>query len=73
MADCGDSDSYAEDLIRHRVYCESNNETDLKDLTFTGYSSDLSQPEIEPILKFDMSKLSIRKLEDHNSKNFYDI
>lgn len=42
MVDRRDSDSSAEDSLEHRVYCESNNRTDLKDLTFIGYSYDLS-------------------------------
>ena len=41
-------------------------------LTFTAYDYDLSKQEIVPILKFDMSKLSITKLEDHNFKILYD-
>ena len=72
MVDRRDSDSSAEDSLEHRVYCESNNRTDLKDLTFIGYSYDLSQQEIMPISKFGMSKRSIRKLVDHNYKILYD-
>ena len=66
MVDCRDSDSYKEDLLRRRIHRGCDDEVDLKDLTFTGYDYDLSEQEIVPILKFDMSKLSITKLEDHN-------
>ena len=72
MVACRDFDSYAEDSLRHRVYCEPCYWADLKDLTFTDYSFCLSELEIVPILKFDMSKLSIKKLEDYNFKNLYD-
>ena len=72
MVDCRDSDSYDKDSLRRRIHCGRNDEANLKDLTFTAYDYDLSKQEIVPILKFDMSKLSITKLEDHNFKILYD-
>ena len=70
MVDCRDSNLYEEDCLVHRVHCED--ETELKDLTFSSYNYDLSNQEIVPLLKFDMSKVSITNLEDHNFKILYD-
>ena len=72
MVNCRDSDWQAEDSLQHRIYCESNSKIDLKNLTFTGYSYDLNKREIVQVLQFDMSKLSIRKMGDHNFKILYD-
>ena len=71
MVDCRESDSYEEDSLWQKVRYSNNDEGNLKDLTFIGYHYCLGKQDIVPIVKFDMSKLSITKLKDYNVKILY--
>ena len=71
MVDCRESDSYEEDSLWQKVRYSNNDEGNLKDLTFIGYHYCPGKQDIVPIVKFDMSKLSITKLKDYNVKILY--
>ena len=71
MVDCNDSNSHEENSLQYRVHCTYDDAADLNDLTFTGYKYNQHEQEVVPVLKFDRSKLSIKKLGGNNFKNLY--